>query len=203
MIAEAKAARVLAERDAARRIVQDIHWMARRYADGRRSYAPGMFNDAVRPAFEAGWLKPNGAADESQYARDGDFDAEWKSLEGRLAQAEAERDASCLRISEQDQQIGRLEGQVEGLQVRAERAEREAQRWSDAYDKAIALGDDDYPLFLDRLASRFMREKRVMTDQGGAFKAIVHDAEVAKMQAAAGHITSLEAKLLRASGELP
>lgn len=71
------------ERDEARKIVQDIHWMARRYADGRKTYAPDMFNKAVRPAFEAGWLQSNGAVGESQYARDGDFDAEWVSLEQR------------------------------------------------------------------------------------------------------------------------
>jgi len=26
--------------------IKDIVWMARRYADGRRTYAPSMFNDA-------------------------------------------------------------------------------------------------------------------------------------------------------------
>lgn len=37
----------LAERDEARSIVRDIHWMAQRYADGRKSYAVGLYNDAI------------------------------------------------------------------------------------------------------------------------------------------------------------
>jgi hypothetical protein len=35
--------------------VRDIHWMARRYADGRCSYAPGMFNGRVRDLMAAGF----------------------------------------------------------------------------------------------------------------------------------------------------
>ena len=35
--------------------VRDLHWMARRYADGRCSYAPGMFNDRVRDLLAAGF----------------------------------------------------------------------------------------------------------------------------------------------------
>jgi hypothetical protein len=34
--------------------VRDLHWMARRYADGRCSYAPGMFNGRVRDLLAAG-----------------------------------------------------------------------------------------------------------------------------------------------------
>jgi hypothetical protein len=56
----------LRERDEARQIVRDIHWMARRYADGRNTYAPTMFNDAVKIAFCAGWL--NAPDDEPAYA---------------------------------------------------------------------------------------------------------------------------------------
>jgi hypothetical protein len=37
------------------RIVADTLWMARRYADGRQSYATGMYNDAAR------WLSPRRA----------------------------------------------------------------------------------------------------------------------------------------------
>jgi hypothetical protein len=35
--------------------VRDLHWMARRYADGRCSYAPGMFNGRVRDLLAAGF----------------------------------------------------------------------------------------------------------------------------------------------------
>ena len=85
---EAIAGRLTAERDEARAIVRDIHWMARRYADGRQSYAAGMFNDAVRKAYEAGWLEHT-IADEPAYARDGMFSAEWRSIEQRALDAEA------------------------------------------------------------------------------------------------------------------
>jgi hypothetical protein len=67
------------ERDEARGIVRDVHWMAVRYADNRKSYAVGMCNDALRKAYDAGWLKytrDNGKLD-PQYARDGMFGAEW------------------------------------------------------------------------------------------------------------------------------
>lgn len=33
-------------KDTLRRAVKDIIWMARRYADGRQTYAPSLFNDA-------------------------------------------------------------------------------------------------------------------------------------------------------------
>lgn len=35
-------------------IILDIHWMARRYADGRQSYAGGMFNRAMDEALALG-----------------------------------------------------------------------------------------------------------------------------------------------------
>jgi hypothetical protein len=41
-------ARLRSENAALRNIVRDFHWMARRYADGRSSYAPGIFNRHVR-----------------------------------------------------------------------------------------------------------------------------------------------------------
>ena len=36
------------------KIILDIHWMARRYANLRRSYAPNMFNDAMEEALKLG-----------------------------------------------------------------------------------------------------------------------------------------------------
>lgn len=59
-----------AERDEARQIVRDIHWMAQRYADGRSTYAPGMFNDAIKKAVDGGWLTEP-ADGSGLYARDG------------------------------------------------------------------------------------------------------------------------------------
>lgn len=34
------------------RIIRDTLWMARRYADGRQSYATGMYNEAARLALK-------------------------------------------------------------------------------------------------------------------------------------------------------
>jgi hypothetical protein len=47
-------------------IIYDLHWMARRYADGRSSYAPGLLNRHVNELLEMGFnfKKP-------LYARDG------------------------------------------------------------------------------------------------------------------------------------
>jgi hypothetical protein len=73
-------AQALVERDEARQIVRDIYWMARRYADGRQSYAVGMFNDAIRKAYDAGWLEHRIEA-EPPYARDSMFSPEWRSID--------------------------------------------------------------------------------------------------------------------------
>ncbi len=35
-------------------VVRDIYWMARRYADGRQTYAPSMYNDAINRALTLG-----------------------------------------------------------------------------------------------------------------------------------------------------
>lgn len=35
-------------------IVTDIYWMARRYANGRQTYAPSLYNDAIQKAQELG-----------------------------------------------------------------------------------------------------------------------------------------------------
>lgn len=52
-----------------RQIAADLHWMARRYADGRQTYATGMFNDATRELLRMGvHLSPG--ADGTIWARD-------------------------------------------------------------------------------------------------------------------------------------
>ncbi|TPM37015.1 hypothetical protein [Mesorhizobium sp. B2-3-2] len=96
-------AKLKAERDEARSIVRDIHWMAVRYADNRKSYAVGMCNDALRKAYEAGWLtytRDNGKLD-PQYARDGLFDREWVSALDN-ATARAEKAESALASSQEE-----------------------------------------------------------------------------------------------------
>lgn len=59
-----------AENAALRNIAVDLHWMARRYADERRSVAPGIFNDAVRALLAMG-VKLNPSADNIIWARNG------------------------------------------------------------------------------------------------------------------------------------
>lgn len=93
--AEARAAEVQEERDTARQIVRDIHWMAVRYADGRKSYAPGMLNDALRKAYDAGWLKyvrPVTMQElDPRYAREGaktDLGDLLEAAEARIAELE-------------------------------------------------------------------------------------------------------------------
>lgn len=50
-------------------VIQDIHWMARRYADGRMSYSTKMFNDAIRKAIDNGVELRE--VDGTSFARDG------------------------------------------------------------------------------------------------------------------------------------
>lgn len=58
--------------EALEKIAHDLHWMARRYADGRRSYAPGLFNDHTRALLEMG-VKLNPTGDGTVWANDGDI----------------------------------------------------------------------------------------------------------------------------------
>lgn len=58
------------ESAALKRIIEDFHWMARRYADGRMSYAVSLFNDCTRKALDLG-CELNPTADGTIWARDG------------------------------------------------------------------------------------------------------------------------------------
>jgi len=53
-----------------REIAVNLHWMARRYADGRMTYAPGMVNNAVRQ-LQAMGVKLNICGECTPWARDG------------------------------------------------------------------------------------------------------------------------------------
>ena len=53
-------------------ILRDYHWMARRYADGRQSYAVGLFNGHTENLLDAG-LTLNPTADEKLFADDAMF----------------------------------------------------------------------------------------------------------------------------------
>lgn len=47
----------------------DLHWMARRYADGRSTYATSLFNSITRNLIKLG-VKLNPTGDEIIWARD-------------------------------------------------------------------------------------------------------------------------------------
>ena len=54
--------RLTKERDDARHVVRQTLWMARRYADGRNTYAVEMYNDAAKIAIDGGFAlgEPDG-----------------------------------------------------------------------------------------------------------------------------------------------
>lgn len=53
-------------------IIRELYWMARRYAHGRRTYAPDYYNRAIAAALNAGVdLKPP-SGDGTIWAKDGD-----------------------------------------------------------------------------------------------------------------------------------
>jgi len=52
-------------------ITKDFHWMARRYADGRISYATSLFNDHVRALLKMGIDLKSTGVKESIWAKDG------------------------------------------------------------------------------------------------------------------------------------
>jgi hypothetical protein len=51
-------------------IVVDFHWMARRYCDGRSTYAPHLLNEHVRVLQQMG-IELNPTGDNAVFARDG------------------------------------------------------------------------------------------------------------------------------------
>ena len=62
-------ARLRAENQQLRRVIYEIHWMARRYATGSSSYAPSMFNDALKVAIDLGCdIKPDPSDGDKIYA---------------------------------------------------------------------------------------------------------------------------------------
>ncbi len=59
-----------------RTIIQETLWMARRYADGRCTYAPSTVNEAIDAALALG-LHITTDADGTMYAKDGQL-GQWK-----------------------------------------------------------------------------------------------------------------------------
>jgi hypothetical protein len=61
---------LLIQNAALKRYCADLHWMARRYVDGRSSYAPSMFNGITRGLLSMG-VQLNATGDGIIWARDG------------------------------------------------------------------------------------------------------------------------------------
>jgi hypothetical protein len=61
------------ENEQLRRMVVDLQWMARRYADGRKTYAPSMVNDITLQALRMGIPIKKANEDEEIWAYDGMF----------------------------------------------------------------------------------------------------------------------------------
>lgn len=60
------------ENERLKNIIVDIAWMARRYADGRKTYAVSMYNDACFDACKLGCnIRPDFAEGDRLFARDG------------------------------------------------------------------------------------------------------------------------------------
>ena len=94
--AQAERVRVLeGERDEARGVVRETLWMARRYADGRQTYAVGMFNDAAMLAVAGGYA--SGEPDGTMFARDGRM-PEYRAAEARAEAAERRAGEAEARV---------------------------------------------------------------------------------------------------------
>lgn len=79
--------KITSQLDAMSFFIKETHWMARRYADGRCTYAPGMFNDALLGLKKAGLehLVEKVGCD-PEYASDGmygEWDPETRMFRGR------------------------------------------------------------------------------------------------------------------------
>lgn len=78
-------------------VIRDIHWMARRYADGRKTYAPGMFNRAIERCLGVG-LELDGKK-EGLWAGEG---ARLAALDKRQEPPEGERVITAPELGDRD-----------------------------------------------------------------------------------------------------
>lgn len=64
------------ENEALKQVIKDIWWLARRYADGRRSYAVSLYNDAIETCLGLGMKFEPDPISGGIWAKDGDFTKE-------------------------------------------------------------------------------------------------------------------------------
>jgi len=105
------------ELETLRRIVKDFHWMARRYADGRQTYATRMFNDHTRDLLKRG-IKLNPTADGTIWARD----AGGRSFDG-LSDVEAALGETPLWEHRVNEEISKLREELIMLKLDTEGVE--------------------------------------------------------------------------------
>lgn len=74
-------------------IIIDFHWMARRYADGRRTYSTGLFNDHTR-VLQSMEVPLHTTGDNALFARDG---------MGRAYDKLSQEEARLAEISQSEQ----------------------------------------------------------------------------------------------------
>lgn len=103
-------------------IARELHWMARRYADGRQSYVTGNFNLATRALLELG-VQLNSTGDKTIWARDAAgraFDGLTDEEAAMGAQPDWTHDGMQRRNEELEAQVQRLrESLAEMIEVAA------------------------------------------------------------------------------------
>lgn len=102
-----------------KRIVQNLHWMARRYADGRQTYATSMMNEATRDLLRMGvnlnmcdgtlWARDGGGRpfdgltdEEASMGREPDWKGDGLQRENEKLKKEVERLEDLLDLSLQE-----------------------------------------------------------------------------------------------------
>lgn len=104
------------EEESLRRIVVDLHWMARRYCDGRMSAAPTIFNQHTRTLLKLG-VPLNPLGQETIWARDGMGRAYDGLTDEEASQGEQLRPIDIYR----DEEVEKLRKEVEALQQQVRR----------------------------------------------------------------------------------
>lgn len=112
-----------AENTELKQIAYNLHWMARRYADGRCTYAPGMVNDAVRK-LQAMGVELNVCGERTPWARDGmgpgfsglsleEYELGQPIDKWNEAVKTEEMEALCLRLKAREEELAKEKEDIE------------------------------------------------------------------------------------------
>ncbi len=126
------------ENDRLKVIARDLHWMARRYADGRQSYATSLHNDNTRALLAMG-VALNATGDGTLWARDSAGRAYDELTDEEAAQGRVpdwKHDDKERRIEELEALVGECEDVLSQIDTRCFRA-----RVSDLLHKLRGMGD--------------------------------------------------------------